>query len=264
MQTTTIQLDKNITVETLQRLLYTKIDKGYNPQPITPYLYNDGIIVKGDRNGFRFNVGIMKEQPKGLDLLILDKGYYIIIDNTSQLYKLCTPKGKVISSRVNNDYSPFKGIDKVFNFNSIDNPIKGNLSLAYKGYDFNESKLKDWLTVYNTLKRSTDHNQQSVLDKINENIEKGIKSKNIKLMEATQLNKVVKTGQLNGEPYELEKDYSSPIIVGDCKAMLKYTIYKSAKSDKRIGVYALSWSGSLVIGYSAYFGIILKNKFKIY
>lgn len=264
MQTTTIQLDKNITVETLQRLLSTKIDKGYKPQPITPYLYNDGIIVKGDRNGFRFKVGIMPEQPKGLDLLILNNGSYIVLDNASQLYKLCTSKGKVISSRVNNDYSPFKGIDKVFNFNSLDNPIKENLSLAYKGYDFNASKLKDWLTVYSTLKRSTDHNQQSVLDKINENIEKGIKFKKIKPMETTQLQKVVKTGQLKGECYELEKDYSSPIIVGDCKANLKHTIYRSDKSNKRIGVYALSWSNSLAVGYSPYFGIILKNKFKIY
>lgn len=264
MQTTTVQLNKNITIDDMQRLLTTKIDKGYTPQPITPYLYNNGVIVKGDRNGFRFKIDIMPDQPKGLDLLILDKGYYIIIDNTSQLYRLCTPKGKVISSRVNNDYSPFKGIDKVFNFNSLDNPIKENLSLAYKGYNFNASKLKDWLTVYNTLKRSTDHNQQSVLDKINENIEKGIKSKNIKLMEATQLTKVVKTGQLNSESYELERDYSSPIIVGDCKAMLKHTIYKSAKSDKRIGVYALSWSASLITGFSPYFGIIINDQFKIY
>lgn len=264
MQTTSIQLNKNITVETLQRLLSTKIDKGYKPQPITPYLYNDGIIVKGDRNGFRFKVGIMPDQPKGLDLLILNKGYYIIIDNTSQLYRLCTPKGKVISSRVNNDYSPFKGIDKAFNFSNLDNPIKENLSLAYKGYNFNESKLKDWLTVYNTLKRSSDLSQKLIIDKINENIKKGIKLKNIKLMEATQLIKVVKTGQLKGEPYELEKDYASPIIVGDCKAMLKYTIYKSAKSDKRIGVYALSWSNSLITGFSPYFSIIINNQFKIY
>lgn len=264
MQTTTIQLDKNITVETLQRLLSTKIDKGYDPQPITPYLYNKGVIVKGDRNGFRFNVGIMKEQPKGLDLLILDKGYYIIIDNTSQLYRLCTPKGKVISSRVNNDYSPFKGIDKVFNFSNLDNPIKENLSLAYKGYNFNDTKIQDWKTIYEKLNQSGDNNHQQLLDTLNKKIKEGVKSKNIKLMESTQLNKVVKTGQLNSESYELERDYSSPIIVGNCKAMLKHTIYKSDKSDKRIGVYALSWSASLVIGYSAYFGIILKNKFKIY
>lgn len=264
MQTKVIQLDQNITVDKMQQLLFNKIDKGYDPQPITPYLYDNGIIVKGDRNGFRFEVGIMPDQPKGLELLILDNGNYIIIDNHSQLYKLCTPKGKVISSRVNNDYSPFKGIDKAFNFSNLDNPIKENLSLAYKGYNFNESKLKDWLTVYNTLKRSTDHSQQLVLDRLNENIEKGIKSESIKLMESTQLNKVVKTGQLNSESYELERDYSSPITIGNCKATIKHTIFKSDKSDKRIGVYALSWSDSLVIGYSAYFGIILKNKFKIY
>lgn len=264
MQTKAIQLDQNITIEKMKQLLYNKIDKGYNPQPITPYLYNNGVIVKVDRNGFRFKVGIMPDQPKGLDLLILDNGNYIIMDNTSQLYKLCTPKGKVIASRINRDYSPFKGIDKIFKLNELYNPIKENLSLAYKGYEFNTSKLQDWLTMYSTLKQSTDHNQQSVLDRLNENIMKGIESKKIQIMETKQLIKVVKTGQFKGEPYELEKDYASPIIVGDCQAMLKCTIYRSTKSNKRIGVYALSWFTSLTMGFSPYFSILINNQFKIY
>lgn len=260
MKTTTIQLNENrLTIGDIPKLLATKVDKGYKPQPITPYLYDNGIIVKGDRNGFRFEVGIMPDQPKGLDLLLLNDGSYITIDNTSQLYRLMNPQGNIIASRVNNDYKPFNSFDKLFRLNDLTNPIKDNLSLAYKGYKFNVNKLKDWATVYNTLNQSIDRNQKQLLNKLNKKIKEGIKSENIKLMENTQLNKVVNTGQLNGESYKLERDYTSPITVADCTATIKSTIFKSNKSDNRIGVYALSWSDSLVIGYSAYFGIILNN-----
>ena len=165
MKLNTIQLNqKRLTDEDIQRLLSTKIDKGYNPQPITPYLYDNGIIVKGDRNGFRFKVGIMPDQPKGLELLLLNDGSYIAIDNTNQLYRLVSAKGATIASRVNTDYSPFKSIDKLFRLDNLSNPIKDNLSLAYKGYKFIDTKIQDWSRIYRTLYQLTDHNQhQSII-----------------------------------------------------------------------------------------------------
>ena len=265
MQTTRIQLNQNtnnnkrLTIGDIPELLATKIDKGFKPQPITPYLYNNGIIVRGDRDGFRFEVGIMPNQPKGLDLLLLNNGSYIILDNANQLYRLMNLQGNILASRINNDYKPFKSIHKVFKLTELSNPIKDNLSLAYTGYNFNDNKIQDWATVYRTLYQSADHNQKQLLDKLYQRINGGIKSENIKLVENTQLIKVVNTGQFNGESYELEKDYSSPITIGDCTATLKSIIFKSNKSDKRIGVYALSWSDSLAIGFSAYYGIILNN-----
>ena len=143
----------------------------------------------------------------------------------------------------------------------LTNQIKDNLSLAYIGYNFNKDKLQDWAAVYRTLTQVADPNQQQLLNKLNQKINDDINSKKIDLMKTTQLVKVVNTGQFNGESYELNKDYSSLITWKDCRAMLKQTLFKSIDSDGQIGIYALIWSSSLVVGYSAYFGIVINDNF---
>lgn len=107
--------NKELPLNEIERIIFKNFDNGFKPQPVNLYSYDykNHEIKKVDRPNFYYKLGLFEGQPDGLDMLVLNENYYIIVDNVNQLYRLVDSKGDIKASRINKDYKPFKSISKL-------------------------------------------------------------------------------------------------------------------------------------------------------
>lgn len=107
--------NKELPLNKIEKIIFENFDNGYKPQPVNLYSYDykNHEIKKVDRPNLYYKLGLFKGQPNGLDMLVLNENYYIIVDNINQLYRLVDSNGNIKASRINKDYKPFKSILKL-------------------------------------------------------------------------------------------------------------------------------------------------------
>lgn len=109
------QSNNELNLNSLEHIIFENFDNGFKPEPVNLYSYDykNHEIKKVDRPNLYYKLGLFEGQPKGLDMLVINKSYYIIADNINQLYRLVDCKGNIKASRINKDYKPFKSIPKL-------------------------------------------------------------------------------------------------------------------------------------------------------
>lgn len=107
--------NNELSLNKIERIIFENFDNGYKPQPVNLYSYDykNHEIKKVDRPNMYYKLGLFEGQPSGLDLLVVNENYYIIVDNINQLYRLVDSNGIIRASRINKDYKPFKSISKL-------------------------------------------------------------------------------------------------------------------------------------------------------
>ena len=109
------QPNNELNLGSLEKIIFENFDNGFKPQPVNlfSYDYTSNEVKKVDRPNLYYKLGLFEGQPKALDMLVINENYYIIADNTNQLYRLIDSSGNIKASRINKDYQPFKSIPKL-------------------------------------------------------------------------------------------------------------------------------------------------------